>query len=391
MPRSRLYFAATVAGLVACGGIADPTAEQHQTATISGALTTSGGATLPSNAHVALVWRVGDAHTFAVGSDAAIVAGHFSLNVDTPPDAYFFSGDDQVSSDVSGSGAVPPTPRTDTSVPSTGSGSGGTGGGTGTGGTFAKSLSPLDVSGQITSGLEVAVAGFVVYADTNGNGQLDITSDTATPTDEILGGSSELFLTYLKGGGALDYEKLRDKSGILPAAGFNLAWTEGRWLPLDEVELKLKANTTLPGTVCSGSGGTYASGGSGGAATTGNAPSPAPRELDGGAAPDPDDAGLVDATTDAGYEFPSPNDPTLQCGPDGRSYSVTPTCPPPPPSPPRGLCTLGDEEDMACAGGGGMSLAPGQDPPPGWPCPIAVDAGPPEDGGPLVTDAAIAD
>ena len=48
-----------------------------------------------------------------------------------------------------------------------------------------------------------------------------------------------------------DYEKLRDHSGILPKAGYNLAWEEGRWIPLNEVELKLSSNVKLPSAICS--------------------------------------------------------------------------------------------------------------------------------------------
>jgi len=66
---------------------------------------------------------------------------------------------------------------------------------------FGSKLTPRDaVSGQITKPLSAAVAGFVVYVDTNGNGRLDIEGEYATPTDEVIGGNEELLLAYLRDG-----------------------------------------------------------------------------------------------------------------------------------------------------------------------------------------------
>jgi hypothetical protein len=234
----------------------------------------------------------------------------------------------------------------------------------------------------IVQGLTIAVSGFVVYADTNGNGTLDLTAPNASSTDQILGGNKELFLAYLQGGGALDYEKLRDKSGILPQQGFNLAWQQGRWLALNLVELKLTSSPSLPSPVCYG-GGTVTSGGTD--CDKGIAPT---TDFDAGApepSPPPDWDGGTDGGSSGGY--PDPTDPGLYCSPDGRSFTYAPTpspsdCPAPTPIAP-GLC--GGYENgphIACGGTAGgvrsVSIPAGEDPPAGWPCPVDVDASAPD-------------
>lgn len=342
-------FSVLVASGFACGGISDPTRNAENVATVSGALT---GTTVPAGARVALVWRKASGGV-EVGAEAPIVNGQFSMTLGTPPDAYFFATEGNDYEKLSGGSAAPPS--TDPGVPEPAPApapappSGG-----------GKLSTKTNVSGGITEPMKVAVAGFVVYVDANGNGKLDLQGEYAASPDTILGGNKELFLAYLKGGGQLDYEKLRDKSGILPASGYNLAWDEGRWLPLSLVELKLNDDAKLPNPVCYSYGGTPANSGSGGGsggsstgnvATPGNDPSPPPPSTDGGAP----------------ASYPSPTDPNLYCSPDGRSYSYG-SCPPPPP-PPVGLC----------AGDYGQALLPcakeynafaGDTPPEGWPCPV---------------------
>ncbi|MDB4933857.1 MAG: hypothetical protein JWP87_829, partial [Labilithrix sp.] len=271
----------------------------------------------------------------------------------------------------------------DVTPPSSGGAASGSSGG---GAAFAPQLAPRDlVGGQITEPMTAALAGFVVYVDTNGNGKLDLEGQYADSPDQIIGGNKELVLTYLKGGGALDYEKLRDKSGILPAAGFNLGWTQSdRWLPLNVVELQLSAKAQLPNTVCSSYSGYDSSGtSSGGTIGAGTV------SVDGGSAGS--SSGSSGTTGDySGY--PDPSDPNLHCSPDGRSYtygSSAPDCPPSPP-PPVGLCAGDVYETTACASPYGSSLQPGQPVPAGWPCPTAVDV----DGGSAdagVIDAGSAD
>ena len=349
MPIRRAFFllssgAGVVALALACGGIKDPnlSVDNVHVATISGALT---GTAAPSAARVALVWRTGKAGGYAVGADVPVEGGRFSMTLDAPPDSYFVdeSGD---SDPVVAPGKLPAPSGSGSGAPSTGSG-----GADDAGTTTSRSIGIKDTAGgQITAPFTVAVAGFVVYADANGNGQLDIAAG-GTSVDTLLGGNSELFIADLRGGGSLDYEKLRDKSGILPAQGFNLAWTQERWLPLDEVELKLTSTPHLPAPVCS-------SGGS----SVDEPPSVVPLT--------PPNVGS------SGSGYPSPDDPKLHCAADGRSWRYDPSCPPPPPPPPPGLCTYNTIGDVACAGIAGSSLAPGAPVPTGWPCKVSdADAG----------------
>jgi hypothetical protein len=247
-------------------------------------------------------------------------------------------------------------------------------------------LAPRDlVGGQITEPLSAAIAGFVVYADTNGNGKLDLVGDYAASTDAVLGGNSELILAYLQGGGALDYEKLRDKAGILPATGFNLAWSEGRWFPLNVVELKLTgASAQLPSGVCASGSSSGGSGGSSGEVVARPDPSGSA-----GSAPSSGSSGGSSGTSTSGADggsYPSKTDPSLQCSPDGRSftYSRAAACPPDPPLP-VGLCSGSvGYSTSACAGGAyGDSILPGDPVPTGWPCAVTGDA----DGGGAPVDA----
>jgi hypothetical protein len=211
-------------------------------AQVSGALT---GTSLPPDAHVALVWRVGNSNKWVVANDAPLVDGKFSFDVAPPPAEYFarsqdtlewalFSPMDDTEMATASADASAPVTEIDSGVKT-------------------QSLRPLDgVSGGIgdPSSLESALAGFVVYIDKNGNGRLDVGGEYVSSPDEMIGGNRELLVTYFRGGGALDYEKLRDKAGVLPHAGCNLGWTQQRWLPTDTVELKLAENR-LPYEVCS--------------------------------------------------------------------------------------------------------------------------------------------
>lgn len=345
-----------LAALVACGGISDPTqASNERVATVSGALT---GTEAPSGTRVALVWKVASSSTFAVSGDVAVVNGKFTMALSTPPDSYFFAPSSEFGVLHAESGQLPGNapppdstkpPAPNTSTPTPGSG-----------------------SGQITAPLNAAVAGFVVYVDTNGNGKLDIAGEYASSTDEVIGGNAELLLTYLRDGGALDYEKLRDRSGILPTTGYNVAWKPGRWLPLDAVELKLGTQTKLPGLVCGEDGDDTVS------ETPATEPEPAPESGD-------------ENGTGGNRGYPAPNDPNLHCSEDGRSWTYEPSqpsptdCPPPPPAP-QGLCA-GDEpvaETVGCghAGAYGEELPSGLTaPPPGWPCPVAESPAPDADAG----------
>ena len=392
---NRLRFALLSSSVVftlaafACGGIADPTrGGEGRVATVSGALT---GISVPANARVALVYRKVDPSTgggagVEVGSDVPVVNGAFTMNLGVPAAEYFSSPEGTT---VSG-GAAPPstaTPAPDqggvSTPPSSGGGSTSSGGG---GFGPATRLAPRDiVGGQITEPMTAALAGFVVYADTNGNGKLDLEGQYASSPDQILGGNKELMLVYLKGGGSLDYEKLRDKSGILPATGFNLSWSEGRWLPLNGVELKLAPMAGLPSAVCS----SYSSSGSGSSSGDVAIADPAPPSSGGGSSGSSSSSG---GTLPYGG-YPSSTDPGLICSADGRSftYSTPSDCGPSAPQP-VGLCAGDVYETTGCARGGYQtSLMPDQPVPAGWPCPLALDGGAADASASDASDAGAAD
>ena len=380
---SRLQLALLLSSLVgvsafvssACGGIVDPTkGGEGRVATVSGALT---GITVPANARVALVYRrntpanASSHSVVVVGSDVPVIGGRFTMNLGIPADN-LFSAVDAVSD---GTSAAPPIAESPPSASAGGAPATGTSTSGSPGAFDAARLAPRDiVGGQITESMTAAVAGFVVYADTNGNGQLDIEGPYASSPDQILGGNEELFLVYLKGGSSLDYEKMRDKSGILPTAGFDLGWTQGRWLPLTDVELKLSANAQLPSTVCASS--------SSSPYTT--SPNPAPiSDSSGSGSGGTSGSGGVSTTSDGGSGggsggtyYPSPYDPQLKCSPDGRSYTYADnptTCTIPPAL--TGLCAGDVYATTSCApsGGYGNALAAGAPVPEGWPCPTAPD------------------
>lgn len=393
----RLRFAVLVSSscaalAFACGGISDPTKGNgsEKVATVSGALT---GVSVPANARVALVWRTSMSTPtdggYAVGDDVPVVGGKFTMSLAMPPAAYFSNIDGTGNFGSSSSGGEPPQVGTATPEPAPAPApSGGSSSGGGKLPSFGSRIAPRDtVSGGITTPLSGAVAGFVVYVDTNGNGKLDLAGTYAASTDQILGGNRELVLAYLKDGGALDYEKLRDTSGILPTQGFNLAWTVGkRWVPLNVVELKLDPKQGLPSPVCSSSG-TYSGGGSSGTGGFDPVATPIPpTDSSGGSSgslpPSGSSSSSGGSTSGSpGTGYPSPTDPNLHCAPDGRSFTYTSgaTCPPSPP-PPVGLCA-GDYDNIStpgCANAGyGQSIPVGSPTPAGWPCTVAGD----QDGG----------
>jgi hypothetical protein len=362
--------AAAIAAFVACGGISDPTkaGPTERVATVTGALT---GTAVPSGAHVALVWKTG-ASGFAVGSDVAVLDGHFTMDLTIPPDGYFVPADATSYDGLSNSGTavVPPSqsvsgPPAATSGPSVALdasanvGSSGGSSGAHVPSDFSQNVHTLDqVGGSITQPLSGAVAGFVVYMDSNGNGQLDLQGAYEDSPDQILGGNSELLLVYFRDGGALDYEKLRDRSGILPQRGYNLAWNQGRWVPLNEVELKLSGTARLPASVCESNGTS---------ADIGYSSSNAGSTFGGGSA-------TGDASVGTGY--PPKGDPGVHCYNDGYSWmynSSASNCPAPPP-PPTGLCAPTYSTSYACAGGYGTTLPHGSPVPSGWPCDVTPNA-----------------
>ncbi len=375
MRLNRLHFtllasASCAALAAACGGISDPTKrpgiEATTTAQVSGALT---GTTVPANARVALVWRApGAADGYALGDDVPVVNGRFTMALAAPPAAHFTNIDNSSTGTEPADPTAPAAPDEESGPPSGGSGGGSSSGGGGRpsfkSGLSVRGVPGGDVSGGVTNPLSGAIAGFVVYVDSNGNGRLDLAGKHAASTDEILGGNRELVLAYLKDGGPLDYEKLRDKAGVLPARGFNLQWDRDRWVPLNAVDLKLDPKQTLPRPVCGGSGDpspvdeTVSLPSGGGSGGSGTPPSTEP--------------------------YPGPTDPNLHCAPDGRSYYVTSgtKCPTPTPQP-SGLCGGGDSDTLArrCAPGAPMTNLPPGPVPADWPCPInfpepALDAGP---------------
>lgn len=340
---SGLTSTACLAAVVACGGLEDPTkTEGEKIATVTGAIT---GSQVPAGARVALVWRTSEAGGLAVGAEAPIVGGSFTITLPTPPDAYHLRLTDDPRDGTSGGGTsesptVPPSqPPADPPVmpepPKGGAGFQSFG--------LSTSLEPRDATGQIVdSELKGAIGGFIVYLDKNGNGALDIASDESTP-DEILGGRKEIFLIHLQGGGSLEYEELRDDRGVIPSPGFNLVLLPERWVGLNQVELKLDALAVLPGPVCE------------------HVSSQEDRGSDD--RPPPPSTPV----------YPAPDAPGLECGPDGRSFTYTdPAGCTPSIRPKRTLCDDGMWEAEASCGPDAQreSLEDGAEPPTGWPCPI---------------------
>lgn len=368
MPFHRLplaiFASASLATLaLACGGISDPTKPsstgggETTISTVSGALS---GTDVPSNAHVALVWRVASTGGWSVGSDAPVINGTFTMNLTAPPAEYFANFGEESSSTEpsSGSGGSAPSAGTENGPPPSDPSPSGAAGRLPA---FNKGLAirGTGVSGTVTGPLTAAVAGFIVYADANGNGTLDLTNPSGTTSDQILGGNRELVLGYLKGGSALDYEKQRDKTGVLPTEGFVLRWQEGeRWLPLNLVDLKLDTKQRLPRAVCL-------------------------TERDGADVAASPTGPTGDAPPSSGT-YPDPSDPKLTCATDGRSYTYDQSspCEPPPPAPAsQGQSLCGGVQDETPRGCAFVPLTyvrlPDGPVPEGWPCPLeeAVDGG----------------
>lgn len=336
--------------LAACGGISDPNQPSSGTKVRAGTVTGALKGSAPSNARVAVVWKKADSG-FALGADSPVVQGKFTLDVTVPAEECFFDPGRDIS--VVTDTAPPSVSGNEPAAPST------TGGGPT--GTAPSGLRPLtNVSGSVSEKLSVAVAGFVVYADTNNNGKLDLEAPNASSTDEILGGNRDLMLTYLRNGTGLDLEKLRDKSGIAPIRGLNLLWDEKRWVGLDVAELELDADARLPSGVC--------------ASTT----SSVQEDTDNGSSGEPRELGPDDVV----------------CSPDGRSYtykenatcgSTTPVDAGAP-----GLCSTGIDYTDACPPMAGVVLPVDGGVPPNWPCPVEVDGGAaPIDAGAPSTDGSV--
>src|SRR5690606_10770767 len=143
-----------------------------------------------ANAHVALVWKVGGTGSWEVGADVAVTGGQFSMNLAAPPASYFLTevdfdpvlGEDAGVSwwgaaadagapDLAFDASAPDAwSAGDAGAPEWSSSSGGNGMFD-----FGRGITPQDtISGSITKPLRVALAGFVVYVDKNGNGKLDL-------------------------------------------------------------------------------------------------------------------------------------------------------------------------------------------------------------------------
>lgn len=344
--------------VAACGGISDPSRSDGTIATVAGALS---GAALPAKTRVAIVWRADAATHYAVGADVAVVDGKFAFDLAAPQQAYLVptqaddfgdgAGAQNTYEDDAPPQAAPSTPPS-TGTPAASSAKE----------AFAANVTPRDgVGGQISNGLAVGFAGFVVYVDTNDNGKLDLAGELAASTDEIIGGNSSLTLTYLQGAGATDLETLRDKVNALPAAGYNLLWSEGgRWMPLTSVDLKLNGAARLSSFVCSApsTDGDSAQNAPSDSATPGSVPDAKAYPI----GTNPDGSPNYDALG-----------PYISCSDDGRSFISTGPCTNGTPAG-AGLCApLATEE--SCPPGVPVSLAAGEPFPAGWPCPVGVEGG----------------
>jgi hypothetical protein len=383
-------------GAIACGGISNPdkVSGSETTQTITGKLT---GAAAPAGARVALVWRTSAPSRAIVGADVPIVGSGFTMTLSSPPaEAYVSAEGATVGTSVtegSSGSSTSGSPGTAEPLPApagTSSGGSSSGGSSGSGMSrvpgmqlpSAARLRPLDstATGTVVSDpLMGAFAGFVIYEDTNGNGQLDFQPNGSLSTsDKILGGNRELLLVALKGGGQLAYEKLRDRSGVLPERGFNLMWTEReRWLPLSAIELGLGENDkVLPATVCGGSSISSSDGiigSSGSSGTSNDTPSSSGGSSGSGGTESPP------SSSSSSSGAPNVNGSDVICAPDGRSYEYAAVpCNAPAPEPP-GLCSSG-APDIACASPAGGVKLPDGPIPSWWPCTVtggqgAIDAG----------------
>jgi hypothetical protein len=331
-------------GLLACGGLSDPN-KSEPVATISGALT---GTSVPANARVALVWRKNGGGVW-VGADAPVVSGKFSFALNgAPPDDVISPASASAQTGYAGGGTGRTAEPVATPAPAP----------------ARIATGQTNVSGSLSKPLSSGVAGFVVYADKNGTGQLDLVGNEASSPDQILGGASELVVAYLQDGTTLDYEKLRDGAAQLPARGYNLMWTKERWLPLNAVELTLKSNTNLPSAVCSNSTGF-------GYDTTPTSELPPPMP-----------SGGTGGTTTGIGGYPSKGDPRLTCADDGRAFTYGGDCDE---SLVDGLCTsayvrsCGDPVSVT-------RLSPYEtELPPNWPCDVPDGVTTPTGGGTATT------
>jgi hypothetical protein len=210
MLRLLMIMGITVAGLIACDSLSDPSKSapppasappNTSTTLISGQLI---GASVPPNTRVTLVWETKTA--IEHGVDVPAVDGRFTMELGVPPTDAILDDREGVLADH--------IPDDTLTVP-------------------------------------VGRAGFIVYVDANNNQELDL-DDDGVPSDQIVGGSTSLVLTYLADATAKEYAPLRDDTKTLPHGGYNLLAIDGErraWSPLDRVDLAL-AKTQLPEQVC---------------------------------------------------------------------------------------------------------------------------------------------
>ncbi|MFO0740559.1 MAG: hypothetical protein U0270_31970 [Labilithrix sp.] len=309
--------AAIVAGVWACDSLSNPDTNETKTETtarVRGALVGD----VPANTRVTVMWRTKQGLTRA--ADAPVVNGQFTLDLGAPPSGALGAEDVYTppvqTYDATAQGTE--SPAVDASI-----------------GTQALHLR-TEVTGTTGSNLRVGYAGFIVYSDVNGNGQLDFTAPDRAD-EPVLGGNRELTLVYLKDASNFDLEKRRDRNGALPVNGYNVSWDGGttgngpRWFPF-EIQLNLLPSG-LPSSVCT------------------NAPS----------------WGVV--LTDAGT--------SIQCIDYGVAYEIV-TCTTQSPDPNRMCMDPTSPAATVCSTDYGGQLDAGLErhPPPSWPCPLDFDAGP---------------
>ena len=321
---------ALIAGAWACDSLSNPDKDKDANTTVKTTAKVKGAlvGTVPANTHVAVVWRTTQGLTRA--DDAPVVNGQFTLDLGAPPTGALASEDVYNTPVVTQDASVPnPTAVADASVGDDAS-------------VGFKSLRPqAGLNGTTGSNLLVGYAGFIVYVDTNLNGQLDFAAPDLA-SDQIIGGDKDITLVYLKDGSNFDLEKRRDNIGTLPGNGYNLSVNDGRgarWFPF-EVQLKLY-RTGLPYEVCAN---TYS-------------------------IVVPTDAGTSVRCVDNGVQYdrevcttqgPSPNS---MCADTSISYAPT------------GCTTeFGGRLDAGTNEFGGATHYP---PPADWPCQLDYDAGPP--------------